>query len=455
MDERLPIARRSLLAASMLLAPGAALAASRRIVDAGSFGARGDGTTLATRAIQAAIDDAARDGATVTLPAGRYLTGSLFVKGGVTLRIDRGVTIMGSQDIADYPMLPTRIAGIEMVWPAALLNIYRERGARIVGEGIVDGDGKVFWDSYWTLRRQYEPKGLRWAADYDCRRPRLIQVFDARDARVGGGLTLRRAGFWTLHICYSDGVTVSDVTIRNNEGGRGPSTDGIDIDSSRNVIVERADIACNDDALCIKAGRDADGLRVARPTENVVIRNCIVRDGAAGITFGSETSGGFRNIEVHDIEVLSPTPIGILFKSARTRGGLGRNILIRDMRLTGVRTVFSVNLNWNPSYSYATIPDGITDVPPYWRVLATPVPPAQGVPRLRDVTVRRITATGARRAFDVAAYPNAPLENFRFEGMKLDVQAGGTIANAKDWRFANNAISASPVVTESTGMKGL
>ena len=131
------------------------------------------------------------------------------------------------------------------------------------------------------------------------------------------GLTLRRPGFWTVHICYSKKVTVDGVTIRNNIGGRGPSTDGIDVDSSSDVLVQNADIECNDDAIVMKAGRDADGLRVNRPTENVVIRDITVRDGAAGITFGSETSGGIRHVEAYRIHVMAPSPIGILFKSAR------------------------------------------------------------------------------------------------------------------------------------------
>src|SRR5581483_10549161 len=122
------------------------------------------------------------------------------------------------------------------------------------------------------------------------------------------GLTLHRSGFWTVHICYSDGVTVDGVTINNNIGGKGPSTDGIDIDSSRHVLVEHADITVNDDALCLKAGRDSDGLRVNRPTEDVVLRDSTVRAGAAGFTIGSETSGGFRNVDVYRLTVLAPVP---------------------------------------------------------------------------------------------------------------------------------------------------
>jgi len=161
----------------------------------------------------------------------------------------------------------------------------------------------VFWDSFSKLHDQYQPKGLRWAADYDAKRPHLIQVFESINIRLGGGLLLRCPGFWTVHVCYSDGVTIDNVAVRNSEDGDGPSTDGINIDLSRNVLVQHTDISANDDALALKAGRDADGLQVNRATENVVFRYSIVRAGRAGITFGSETSGGFRNIEFHDISV--------------------------------------------------------------------------------------------------------------------------------------------------------
>jgi polygalacturonase len=451
--------RRALLQLGLVstAAPTLALAASRA-VEANAHGAVGDGRTLNTRAIQAAIEEAAKIGGTVAFKPGVYRTGSLFVKSGVTLRLDKGVTLLGSQDLADYPELPTRVAGIELTWPAALINVYKQKNVRIVGDGTIDGDGKVFWDSYWALRRRYDPKGLRWAADYDCKRPRLIQIFDSEAVELAGP-RLRRAGFWTVHVCYSHDVHVADLNIRNNEGGRGPSTDGVDIDSSHDVLVERIDVACNDDALCLKAGRDADGLRVARPTYNVTIRDCVIRDASAGITFGSETSGGFHDIKVSGLTVLHPTPVGILFKSAHTRGGVIRDIDIRDLHLQDVFTVFRVNLNWNPSYSYATIPEGIANVPDYWRVMTQPVSPERGRAHLSDVRVSDIKAIGAKTAFEVAAFPEAPLERFAFDNLHLDAQAGGKIANAKDWTFRRTLVDTldgkAPEVADSSGVVGL
>jgi polygalacturonase len=451
--------RRALLQLGLVAsaAPTLALAAGKAVI-ANAHGAVGDGKTLNTKAIQAAIDEAAKTGATIAFKPGVYLTGSVFLKSGVTLRLDKGVTILGSQKLADYPEIATRVAGIELTWPAALINVYKQQNVRIVGDGTIDGDGKVFWDSYWALRRQYDPKGLRWAADYDCKRPRLIQVFDSSKIELAGP-RLRRAGFWTVHVCYSHDIHIADLNIRNNEGGRGPSTDGVDIDSSHDVLVERIDVVCNDDALCIKAGRDADGLRVARPTYNVTVRDCVIRDASAGITFGSETSGGFHDIKVSGLTVMHPTPVGILFKSAHTRGGVIKDIDIRDMHLQDVFTVFRVNLNWNPSYSYATIPEGLANVPDYWRVMTQHVPVERGRAHLSDVRVSDIKAIGAKTAFEAAAFPEALLERFAFDNLDLDVQAGGKIANAKDWTFKRSKIDTldgkAPEVVDSTGVVGL
>ncbi len=407
------------------------------------YGAVADGRTLNTRAIQAAIDACeAKGGGVVTFGPGAYLTGSIFVKQGVTLRIDKGVEILGSQDLADYPDIDTRVAGIEMRWPAALVNVCDQDNAAIVGEGLINARGKPFWDKYWTMRREeYEPRGLRWIVDYDCKRPRTLLVSNSSNVTVQG-ITLQQAAFWTVHILYSRHVTVDGVVIRNNVDGHGPSTDGIDIDSSSFILVENCDIDCNDDNFCLKAGRDADGLRVNRPTEYVVIRHCVSRAGGGLITCGSETSGGIRHVLAHHLTAKG-TGVGLRFKSAQTRGGTVEDIHLEDIEMDGVGTVLEVSVNWNPSYSYSTLPEGYTyeTLPPHWKTMLQKVePPQRGIPEVKDVHVSRIRASGARRAISASGMRISILKDFHLNDVRIEADTAGQVMFAKGWRFNNVSI---------------
>jgi polygalacturonase len=407
------------------------------VIDATAFGVKGDGITDDTHSLQAAIDATAARHGILVLPSGVYLSGSLFLKSGMALRLDKDARLVGVQSLVGYPRLPTRVAGIEMTWPAALLNIVGQRDVKIYGEGTIDGNGKVFWDSYWSLRTAYEPKGLRWASDYDAERPRLIQIMNSSRVQLGQGLTLTRSGFWTVHIVYSHDIKVSDITIRNNVDGKGPSTDGIDIDSSRRVLIEGADIDTNDDAICLKAGRDADGLRVNRPTEKVLIRNSTIRAAAAGVTIGSETSGSVRNVEVYGLTVLGPAGNGVLFKSAHTRGGTVSDINIHNIGVRNVRTAIHVDLNWNPAYSYAIIPPGTDPIPAYWKVLTTPVTHAQGLPHFRNIHISDLTARNSKTALLIEAYPDAPVENIYLDRMDIEADTAGVIRHARGIHFSH------------------
>jgi hypothetical protein len=396
--------------------------------------AAGDGVTNATVAIQNAIDKCAKSGGgVVTLKPGSYVTGALFLRSNVHLRIDKNVTLLGSQDDADYPSIWTRVAGIEMKWPAALINVNNQRNVKLSGGGTIDGRGEKWWDKYRTLRRGYEPRGLRWASDYDAERVRLMVVWKSSDVTIEN-LNLKRSGFWTVQVVYSDHVTVDGIKITDNKG---PSTDGVDIDSSSYVLVQNCDIDNNDDDICLKAGRDYDGLRVNRPTEYVVIRNNITRSGGGILSFGSETSGGIRKVVAYQNRGIGTTE-GIRFKSAKTRGGFVEDILIRDIKMENVPLPFTFTLNWNPSYSYAVIPKDVRDVPPHWIALSTPVtPPERGFCEFRNITIENVEIVNAGRIFSASGLPEKPIINVNFANINAQGIEAGSIGYARNWTMRN------------------
>lgn len=433
------------------------------VYSVGEFGALPNQAAPATGAIQRAIDAAsAAGGGTVVFEPGVYLTGSIFLKSDVELRVDEGVELRAVHDESAFPDVWTRVAGVEMTWPAALINICDQKRVRISGGGTINGRGELWWNKFWGpderggMLREYDARGLRWAVDYDCKRPRLLLIYRSSDVELKN-LMLKRSGFWTVHVCFSSHVTIDGVVIRENLG---PSSDGIDIDSSTDVVVQNCDVDCNDDALCLKAGRDADGLRVNRPTERIVIRDCVVRTGHGLFTIGSETSGGIRDVEVYNLKAFG-TWLGCSFKSARTRGGVVEGIAIRDIEMIGVPRPFRFTLNWMPTYSYPTLPAGWTgEVPPHWqRLLERVIPPDRGLPEFRGIRFSRVVCRAAApgefervlsssvamhtpdplasMAFDIEAYPERPMRDVHWEDVSIEAERAGMVHHARGWRMKN------------------
>lgn len=422
----------------------------RKEFKANNYGASSDGKILCTSAIQLAIDDAASaGGGCIKFEKGVYLTGSIYLKSNVELDISEGVELRGVRSEKAYPEIWSRVAGIEMYWPSALINICNQKNVKITGNGLINGQGEYWWNKYWGedkqggMCKQYAEKGLRWVVDYDCKRPRNLLALNSSQIVIEN-VSLTRSPFWNVHICYCNEVEVNGLNIYNNKG---PSTDGIDIDSSSNVLVENCSIECNDDNICVKSGRDADGLRVNRPSENIVIRNCTLGDGE-GVTIGSETSGGIHNVEIYNIKE-NGTRYGFRLKSAKTRGGLIENIKVHHMEMINVENPFSFRFNWFPSYSYCEVPkDWQGDIPNHWRVLAEPVvPPEKGIPEFRNFNISNIIVKSIipevkndslkrpRKsvAFSVDAYEEKPMNNVNWKNITIETNLAGYIANAKDW----------------------
>jgi len=410
-----------------------------RLYCVNDYGVISDTTTNNSPAIQKAIDDcAAKGGGIVYFKPGVYVSGSIFIKSNTQLRIDKGVLILGSQNFSDYPDIDTRIAGIEMKWPAALINLIDVKNAAITGEGIINARGKFCWDKYWSTRKEYDAKGLRWIVDYDVKRIRTVLVQNASDVTVKG-ITYKNAGFWTIQLLYSHHITVDGVVIKNNEDGSGPSTDGVDVDSSSWVLIENCDIDCNDDNFCLKAGRDWDGLRVNRPTEYVVIRKSIARRGAGLVTLGSETSGGIRHVLATDLNA-KHTDNGLRIKSAVTRGGVLEDIYFQNSVLDSINNVFQFNLNWYPAYSYSELPKGYSydSIPPHWKAMLQKVTPAEkGIPSARNFYISNIRATNSKNAFVAAGLDKSILSNFNFTDCTIGAEVLGTMEWTGKWNFKN------------------
>ncbi|MGF7138592.1 glycoside hydrolase family 28 protein [Roseimarinus sediminis] len=391
--------------------------------------------------IQQSIDACHKNGGGIVyFKPGTYPSGSIFVKENVNLRIDKEVTLKGIPSEEVYPIIDTRIAGIEMKWPAALVNIIDTQNAAITGTGTIDGEGKYFWDKFWNMFPDYDNNGLRWALDYDCQRPRLILVSDSKNITLKD-LRLEEPGFWTVHLLYSENVTVDGLIIRNNIGGHGPSSDGVDIDSSSRILVQNCDIDCNDDNFCLKAGKDADGLRVNRPTEYVVIRDCVARAGHGLITFGSETSGSIRHIEAYHLEATG-TLYGIRLKSAKTRGGTIEDVYIHDLVMDDVFVPIRGTLNWFPKYSYSKLPPGLKEVPEHWKTLAGKVKKKDGIPTFRNFKIENIKATRAGSAIEVAGLEESKITGFEIINTSIECKRPGYINHVANWTFDQVKIDA-------------
>ena len=233
-------------------------------------GAIGDGTTLNTAAIQRAIDAAASEpnGGCVVVPAGVFRTGSIFLRDGVELFIEKNGVILGSTDIADYPKRGTRIEGHTEPWRMALINAQNMKRVRITGQGKIDGNGAPFWAEFWR-RRKENPTITNLAVE----RPRLMFIHTCADVHISG-LTVRNSGFWHIHLYRCRGVVFEDLDISSREAkARAPSTDGIDIDSSQNVTVRHCRIAVDDDCIALKGSKGplADRDESSPPVENILI----------------------------------------------------------------------------------------------------------------------------------------------------------------------------------------
>jgi polygalacturonase len=277
----------AILIAAMALISNAAIAQTntkpvhRYVVT--DYGAVADGKTVNTKAIQAAIDKCASSGGGVlVIPKGTFLSGAIFLKQGVNLLVEKGGVLKGTTNIDDYPLIPTRWEGTEELWTSAFINAEGVTGLEISGDGTIDGSGEE-WVQKSPPRRPPAAIGAALAGATPAAlppgpptagprrgRPRLIGIQNSKHVRIAD-LNLHNQAIWCLFILYSEDVTAEGLHITAEHNI--PSSDGIDIDSSKDVVVNNVYIDVDDDCISIKSGKDADGLRVNRPAEDVLIEN--------------------------------------------------------------------------------------------------------------------------------------------------------------------------------------
>lgn len=409
------------------------------------------GKSIVTQDLQKLIDLTSMEEGKLIVEKGTYLVSSLFLKSNMEFHLEKEAIILGTTDESEYPVLPTRVAGIEMDWFVGIINCSNAHNVKITGEGVINGQGPYWWNKYWGkdrkggMRKDYDAKGLRWIVDYDCFRVRNIVINNSHD------ITLKEfesssSGFWNVHILYSKHVRIDNIKITNC-GENSPSTDGIDIDSSNNILIENCKTSCNDDCICIKSGRDGNGFRVNRPCFNITVRNCEILNGG-GVTIGSEVSGGIYNIKLENIK-FKGTDCGFRIKSSEARKGYIKNVTVKNLEMENVKYPFNFSLNWNPSYSICEMPEDYKDeIPKHWNTLLEKAPENTPNTKVENIEIKNVKSynskdyKGTSRAFQIEGFKDTPISNITFENVEISAKEYGVMSHVENINFVNTKISA-------------
>ncbi len=421
----------------------------QRFVNIRDFGAVTGGGVKNTKSIQAAIDSVVKSGGgSVVVPEGRWLTGAIRLGNNVDLHLDRGAELLFSQDTADYlPVVFSRHEDVECYKYSAFVYANGVSNISITGAGTLNGQGKPWWsykkDNSRSEKLLFEmaangvPVGERIFDGKDGRalRPAFFQPMNCTNVLVEG-VTFLYGGFWTVTPTYCENVIVRNVRIKTTgEYGNTPNGDGVNPSSCRNVLIENCDFDTGDDCIAIKAGRDTDGLRVDRPTENVVIRNCRGLNGHGGIVIGSETSGGIRNVYAESCS-FSGTDRLIRIKSARGRGGVIENLWFVDIRGENIR---NEAIHINMLYAGTRLPE---------------MPVSRETPSVRNVHYRNVTSSGGKGyGIELIGLPELPVEQIDFDNVTVGGVKGARLADVRDVRFTGSRIESgeSPAVAIESG----
>jgi len=350
-----------------------------RDFDITAFGAVGNGTIDCTDAFRRAIAACtAAGGGRVVVPPGRWLTGPIHLRSHVNLHVRRDATIAFHQDPSRYlPAVFTRWEGVELMGYSPLVYAFEQVDVAVTGEGTLDGqaDSSHWWpwkgntafgwvtgapqqkpgrDRLFQMAERGVPVAERtFGDDGGYLRPQFIQPYRCRNVLIEG-ITIRNSPMWEIHPVLCENVTVRGVTVVTH----GPNNDGCNPESCRDVLIERCHFDTGDDCIAIKSGRNADGRRLAAPSENIIVRDCRMKDGHGGVTIGSEISGGVRYVFAERCEMDSPNlDRALRFKNNAARGGVIEHVYMRDVTVGEVaHAVLAIDFHYEEGRNGAFTP---------------------------------------------------------------------------------------------------
>jgi polygalacturonase len=389
--------RRIAILAAAAAVGGGTMANAATVCDASAYGAKADGTTMNTEAIQAAIDACAKKGGgRVRLAGGIFLSGPIVLKSGINLDIAQGTTLQGSSRHDDYPKkMEFRNPGLQSLVSATDAN-----DVSITGGGVIDGAG----ESWWKAARAQGDHGIM---GQGLLRPRLI-VFDHCHKILMEGVTVQNSPFWQIVAYYSNDVTIRNIRVLAEPSS--PNTDAIDPFSSSNIRIEHVYADVGDDDVAIKSGQ-SNSPGPDAPSKDITISDCTFMHGH-GLSIGSEVSGGVQNIRVVRVH-FKGTANGIRIKSNRDRGGDIGNFDFRDVTMEDVGTPVLIT-----GY-YPKIPDQDS---------AQPI--TRLTPRFHDIRITNLSATGAKTAGFIVGLPESPIKSITLANVHISAEKGMTISNA-------------------------
>lgn len=317
-------------------------------------------------AINAAIEKCSADGGGhVIVPAGTWLTGAINLKSNVDLHLEEGATLLFSDDLDHYPLVRTRWEGMDCINYSPMIYAYQQENIAVTGLGTLDGGAslKNWWAMVWNIETDWE-KERRNSQRYgrpllqewmDAKkpieervmghgygmRPQLVSPFECKNILVEG-VTMIRSPFWNLHPVFCENLTVRDVKFNND----GPNGDGCDPESCNYVLIEDCYFNTGDDCIAIKSGRDGDARAIDIPSQNMIVRNCEMKNGHGGVVVGSEIGSGYKNLFVENCVMDSPElDRAIRIKTNARRGGVIENIYVRNVTVGQCKeAVLKINL---------------------------------------------------------------------------------------------------------------